>query len=361
MTERVYVELARVLDSIPPGLPPTESGVEFELLARLYTPDEALLVINMRLAYESAGDIAARAGAPPAGAFDTLKSAARRGLIRTQPGEQGPLFALNPQTAGIAGLAIPVHRHDSQLAVLAEQYFHESRGGSLSDAPAAYRIIPVRESISLNLTIHPYEQADEMLASAKSWGALNCICRLRTRQAGRGCDHPLESCLVFAPVEGAFDGDELIRAIDLEEALRILREAEDRGLVHSTGNFGDHHYNICNCCACCCGLLRGIMEFDRPTVMAHSDFFMTVEESECVGCGDCLERCHFGALSLVGGLCAIDRARCLGCGLCALACSPGALSLQRRPEGETPPRPADFDEWMTEHAEARGIPLAELR
>jgi electron transport complex protein RnfB len=268
---------------------------------------------------------------------------------------------LNPQTAGLAGYQLETLRHDPEVAKLGERYTQEIRRGSLSDAPAARRVIAVEESIPFNLAIHPYEQATEMLASAKPWGVLDCICRTQTRQAGRGCSHPLENCLVFAPVEDVFDNNESIRAIGQEEALRILREAEDRGLVHTIGNIGDHDFNICNCCACCCGLLRGVIEFQRPTVIAHSDFHITVDETVCEGCGDCIERCHFGALSLLNDVCVGDYARCVGCGLCTLACSLGALSLGRRPEGETPPRPADFGEWMAEHAERRGISLAELQ
>lgn len=361
MPDQVYQDLARKLDNIPPGFPATESGVELALLARLYTPEEATIVTAMRLTYESAGDIAARAGIDPGEASDILTGAALKGLVRTRAGEQEPLFGLNPQTVGFAGYGLETLRRDPEAAEVREQYIRESRGGSLSDVPAARRVIAVRESIPFNLTIHPYEQADEMLTSAKSWGVLDCICRTQTRQAGRGCSHPLENCLVFATVEGAFDDGDLVRAISQEEALRILREAEEKGLVHTTGNIGDHSYNICNCCACCCALLRGVIEFDRPTVVAHSDFYTTLDEAACDGCGDCLERCHFGAISLVGGLCTVDHARCLGCGLCSLACSSGALSLERRPAGETPPRHTDFGEWMAEHADGRGLSLAALQ
>jgi electron transport complex protein RnfB len=357
MFDQVYRELARKLDSIPPGFPATESGVELQLLARLYTREEATIVTAMRLTYETAGDIAARAAMDSGEAYDILSGAARKGLVRTRAGEVEPTFALNPQAVGFAGMQLGSLRHDAVVAELWEQFALETRGGSLSDAPAAFRVIAVEESIPFNLAIHPHEQATEMLTSAKSWGVLDCICRTQARQAGRGCSHPLESCLVFAPVGGAFDDDGSIRAISQGEALQILREARDRGSVHTTGNFGDHSYNICNCCACCCALLRGVIEFQRPTVIAHSDFAATVDEVACEGCSDCIERCDFGALSLLGGVCAVDHARCVGCGLCVLACSHGALSLGRRPEGEILPRPADFGEWMAEHAKGRGISL----
>ena len=359
MSDKIYRDLARKLDSIPSGFPSTESGVELLLLARLYTREEALLVTAMRLAYELAGDIAARAGVDPGSAYTILEGAARRGLVRRRSGTDVPEFALNPQTAGFAGLA--ALRDDAESAELAENYIQATRGGSLSDTPAARRVIPVGESIPFNLEIHPNERVTDMLESAESWGVIDCICRTQTRQAGRGCDHPLENCLVFAPVADAFDHQDSIRAISLEQAIEILRESEDRGLVHTTGNIGDHDFNICNCCACCCSLLRGVIEFQRPTVIAHSDFFAAVDDALCEGCGDCIERCHFAALSRAEGVCAVDHTRCVGCGLCTLGCSVGAMSVERRTVGETPPRPSNFGEWMAEHAEGRGISLAEVR
>jgi electron transport complex protein RnfB len=41
MFDQLYRAFARRLDSIPPGFPASKSGVELELLARLYTPEEA--------------------------------------------------------------------------------------------------------------------------------------------------------------------------------------------------------------------------------------------------------------------------------------------------------------------------------
>lgn len=90
MFDQVYRELARKLDSIPPGFPATESGVELQLLARLYTRAEATIVTAMRLTYEAAGVIATRAAMGPGVAYDILNGAARKGLVRTQTGEQEP-------------------------------------------------------------------------------------------------------------------------------------------------------------------------------------------------------------------------------------------------------------------------------
>jgi ferredoxin len=222
-------------------------------------------------------------------------------------------------------------------------------------------VIPVEQSITFEPEIFPYERASELLREAKAWGVRDCICRVQQRLVGKGCDHPVEVCLLFAPVEGVFDHSDVTRAITMEEALRILREAAEAGLVHSTANRRDGHYYICNCCSCCCGFLRSVVEFGVPTAVAHSDFRAVVDEEECVGCGDCIERCQFGALSVPGDVCVVDYARCVGCGQCATVCPSEALRLERRPDAETVAVPLDHEEWMAQRAQERGISLSDIK
>jgi len=357
MTEDVYRKLARRLDAIPNGFPATESGVELRLLAKIFTPEEAALASVMRLTREPAADIAARAGVDPDTAYRTLKGMARKGLIRFKKDKGQLTFGLMPFVVGIYEEQLP--RMDAELAALFEQYLQETRGGSfVRDAPAVHRVIPVGEAIPFDLEVFPYERATELLENAKSWGVRNCICRVQQRLVGKGCDRPVENCLVFAPVEGAFDHSQVERAITKEEALRILREAEEAGLVHTIGNYRERHRYICNCCICCCGILRSVAEFGVPTTAIRSDFHTVVDAEMCIGCGDCLERCQFGALSVPDDICVVDYDRCVGCGLCATVCPTDALHLERRPEGLVPP--ADIKEWMVQRAQGRGISIWEV-
>jgi len=367
MTEDIYRKLARRLDAIPNGFPATESGIELRLLAKIFTPEEAALASVMRLTREPAVVIAARAGADPDATYRTLKGMARKGQIRIKKGEGQLLFGLMPFAVGFYEEQLP--RLDAELATLFEQYLQETQGGSIvREAPAVHRVIPVGEAIPVDLEIFPYERATELLESAKSWGVRNCICRVQQKLVGKGCDRPIENCLVFAPVEGVFDHSQVDRAITKEEALQILREAEEAGLVHSTGNYRGGHSYVCNCCTCCCGILRSVAEFGVPTTAVRSDFHAVVDAEVCSGCGDCLERCQFGALSLPddvpstgsGQCCVVDYSRCVGCGLCATVCPTDALYLERRPEGEVPLPPADIKEWMVQRAQERGISIADV-
>ncbi|MFQ5858820.1 MAG: 4Fe-4S binding protein, partial [Anaerolineae bacterium] len=332
---------------------------ELRLLAKIFTPEEAALASVMRLTREPTADIAARAGVDADTAYRTLKGMARQGQIRIKKGKGQLAFGLRPFVVGFYEEQLP--RMDAELAALFEQYLQETEGARfVRDEPAIHRVIPVGEAIPFDLEIFPYERASELLEEAKSWGVRDCICRVQQKLVGKGCDRPTENCLVFAPVEGAFDRSQVDRALTKEEALQILHEAEEAGLVHSTGNYRDQHYYICNCCTCCCGILRSVAEFGVPTTAVRSDFHSVVDAEMCIGCEDCIERCQFGALSVPDDVCLVDYSRCVGCGLCATVCPTDALYLERRPEGEVPPPPADINDWMVQRAQERGISISDV-
>jgi ferredoxin len=347
------------LDAIPNGFPTTESGVELRLLAKIFTPDEAALAAVMRYAREPAADIAARAGIEPAEAYRMLKRMARKGQVRFGRREGQLLFGLLPFVIGIYEEQLP--RMDRELAELFEEYLQETQGAGVArEAPAINRIIPVGEAVAVDLEVFPHEQATELLESAQAWGVRECICRLQQKLVGKGCDHATENCLVFAPVPGFFNHSRVDRPITKEEALKILHEAEEAGLVHTAGNFRDRHSYICNCCTCCCALLRSVAEFGAPAAIARSDFEASVDAASCIGCGECVERCQFAALSVPDDVSVVDPGRCVGCGVCAVVCPTEALKLERRPEGEVSPPPENFRDWMTQRARRRELDIAEM-
>ena len=354
-----YRKLAQRLDAIPNGFPPTESGVELKLLAKIYTPEQAALAAVMRLTPEPAAAIAARLGWEPAATYDTLKDMARHGLIRAQRDEQELTFGLMPFVVGVYEAQLA--RMDEELAQLFEAYFQESFGRQvLSTSPSVHRIIPIEQSIAVDMEVFPYERASQLLEGGHSFGVRDCICRVEKQLLGQGCDHPVENCLVFHPAENAFGRSRTIRPISKEEALQVLREATDSGLVHSSANVQKGHGYICNCCTCCCGILRGLTEFGNADAMARSDFHAAVEADLCTACEVCLDTCPFGALSLPDDVVQADLSRCMGCGLCIPSCPSEALSLMRKPEAEVTPPPVDEQAWLVEKARSRNIALHEI-
>lgn len=77
----------------------------------------------------------------------------------------------------------------------------------------------------------------------------------------------------------------------------------------------------------------------RANVVTRSSFAgnprAVVDEDFCEGCGDCLDRCRFGALSLSDkGFAVIDPWMCESCGACAQACRVDAISFVPHRAGE---------------------------
>lgn len=358
MNDEFYRRLARRLDAIPLGFSSTESGVELRLLAKMFTPEEALLASVMRLTPEAASDIASRADIDFEDAQKHLDEMVSKGLIYADTGEDRVTFGLK-DFLDFNFEQLP--RLDKEWAQILEQYMQETEGGSIvNDPPPVFRIIPVDESISRDATILPYEQASELVEEAKSWAVRDCFCRVQRQLIGKGCDHPTETCLRLAPYEAFFEESDVDRLLTKEDALNLLKLASESGLVHTTENQRDGHWIICNCCTCSCTFLRTISEFGHLYPIAYSDFRSTVNERICDGCGDCIEYCQFGAMLLSGGKCLVDNSRCNGCGLCIASCPTDAIQLERVPNSESVTPPTNQHEWMLQRSEARGISLSDI-
>ena len=86
MEQEIYSRLAKHLDNLPGGFPPTESGVELRILKRLFTPEEAELAVYLTLIPEETQVIAGRAGSPPDETARRLEETAKKGLILRRHG-----------------------------------------------------------------------------------------------------------------------------------------------------------------------------------------------------------------------------------------------------------------------------------
>ena len=164
MTEDVYRRLAHTLHSIPNGFPPTESGVELRLLAKIFAPEEAALASVMRLTWEPADEIAARAGVDAKAAHRRLKTMARKGQIYAGRKDRQLKFRLMPFAVGIYEEQLP--RIDEEFAMLFEQYYQEAQGAFNRYEPALHRVIPVEEAVPAGIEIYPYERATELVEKA---------------------------------------------------------------------------------------------------------------------------------------------------------------------------------------------------
>ena len=347
-----FALLADELNKIPNGFPRTESGVELKILAKLFSPEDAALAATLGMEPKSLGEIAKENQLGEAEAKQRLIGMVKRGLIDIKREEgRGFAFHLIPFVVGFYERQNA--KIDKEFAELFEQYYHESFHRTMLSEPSVHRVIPLEKAIPVDIDVMPYEKASTYLDQARSWGVLDCICRVQKKLIGQGCEHSVRNCLVFSPKPGAFDRSEEIESLSREEALEILAQADREGLVHSVNNAQTEVFYVCNCCTCSCGILRGMVEYGSENSIARSDFFATVDPELCTGCESCLERCPFEAMSMADGICEVDRKACYGCGLCIASCETEALTLVKKSPEELVAPPADDAAWRELRAAGR--------
>lgn len=179
-------------------------------------------------------------------------------------------------------------------------------------ADIGMHVIPVEKAIEMENESVDLEHISHWLNKYEGkYAASPCSCRRSRLTHGEGCaDDPEGWCIAVGDmadyvVETQKDG----RYIDKEEALEILKAAEDNGFVHQITNIDGANkiFAICNCNVNVCYALRTSQLFNTPN-MSRSAYVAKVEKANCVACGKCVEFCPAGAVKLGQKLC--DKEGC---------------------------------------------------
>lgn len=222
----------------------------------------------------------------------------------------------------------PKEYHDLWKRFMEEEWPDYARMEVQRTPTADGRIIPIEKSINTGKQqVLDSESVSTIIQNAKHITVTNCICRV----IQRNCDMPLETCLQVDNSAKYMLDRGIGRAITREEAMDILKECEDAGLVHMTLNRSSVDHFICNCCECCCFALPLVIK-EGLNLCAPSRYQAEIDPELCSSCGTCLDRCHFNAIEESGtegdepGM-IVDLAKCMGCGLCYSTCPEQAIRL----------------------------------
>ncbi|MHB0870249.1 MAG: 4Fe-4S binding protein [Chloroflexota bacterium] len=351
-----YTRLAAALDALPNGFPRTPGGKEIRILQKIFSHEEAHLASHLTGQMELPSAIAPRVGLPAEQVAAQLKSLAKRGMVWLDLDRQARSwrFRLAPFVVGMYEASLEMLDHE--LAHLVEDYMAEGGAeGIMRPEPALHRVLPARHALPTEWVL-PYEDVLKILDQARSFSVRECICRSQQDHLGRKCDFPTHNCLTFS----GFGRPPGPRDISRAEALALLDECERIGLVHTVSNVVRDVYYVCNCCGCCCGILRGVTERGIENSVARATYLAEIDPERCTGCGNCLQRCQVKAIAEAEGVAVVDANRCIGCGLCVTGCSAGAVALRRRPDWETIHPPETFAEWEHQRLHHRQQASAEL-
>ncbi|MHA2392902.1 MAG: ATP-binding protein [Promethearchaeota archaeon] len=201
--------------------------------------------------------------------------------------------------------------------------------------------IPVNMKIKAENYVLSLENAKKILSKARRISITDCKCKERRMN----CEAPLNIHIDMNLTAESKIKDGIAREITLDEALSILEQTHELGLVHMALGQGEFYEpgvinTICSCCSCCCGLLSGILRFGLAPHLITPQAYTVTDTTTCDDCGACAERCQFGAREIINGSLSFNPSLCFGCGLCVNKCSTHAIKIIEKPmKAIQPPKP----------------------
>ncbi len=320
----------------PMGCP--SSPEIYEILKNLFTEEEAEVASCMVFVPKAVDWIAKRAKVEQNEVQMILETLANKGVIYARKKDNEWGYALLPIMPGI--FEFPYMKGKKKkipenLSNLWKSYMPKFLKEVGSSRMRFSRVIPIEDEIITIPAILTYEMVYKLIDCAKTVGIAHCACR----ELEQKCNASREACMIFDETCDFLVQRGFARYLSKEEMKEKLLKFDEEGLVHQVNNSKDKLVFICNCCPCCCGLLRSLIELGNPNVFTGSGFIPEVDEQYCTGCRICEdERCPMHAITVVNAVANVNKEKCIGCGLCVTGCPNSALKLVRR---EGIPEPAE--------------------
>ena len=344
MDDLLYDQLTDALNQRGGAFPAIKCQVFRDLMEAVFSDEDARLAVEMPILPVTTDEMADRMKKDLGGVRNGLDAMARKGILfTTQTGEKR-IYVLLPLIPGILENQMMKGETDErtrEIARLFTEYLailmdlEKSGSGLLPKIPFA-RVIAINEDIPADISVQPYDRLLDYLDKAGNFALAVCHCRHMYELMGDPCSKPKDVCLAVGPGAQYMIDYGLAKAISKEEALTVLKRAEDAGLVHVVSNTGKNIDFICNCCSCHCDNLRAFKRRSIGGRAAPSSFIAEVKAEVCTGCGNCITRCPMEALTMNDDLANVRREDCIGCGLCVSTCPTEAIVLTAREQSYVP-------------------------
>jgi electron transport complex protein RnfB len=339
LEDEIYRKLQRHLDSLPVGLPVSDTGGDIKVLKAFFTPEEARFATFLDFFPATARDIWRRVkrklGMSLEETEKMLESMRNKGLIyHGEDPETGTMLYLNAPLA-IGFFEFAVNKLNKEKVEALEEYLGTFLQEFFSTGIPQVRTIPINAAVTPDLNIMPYDEVWNLVDQMKGPFAIApCVCVQEQELLGHKCAHKLtERCLTNSKwyVE---QGN--AREVTKEEAIALIKKAQEDGLVIQPGNYKKGEW-LCLCCGCCCGILSNVKKLDKPAQLLATNHYSEIDPNACVACGVCVDRCPMDAITLEE-VATINRDRCIGCGVCIPTCDAKAIHLKRKAQVTEPPK-----------------------
>ena len=299
-----YHLLQERLDRMVTGAP--DSPVLQQILRLLFTPEEAELAARIPTLC-SLKALAKRVGRDVAGLDSMIIAMAGRGLVLDLEHRGERWVCLAPVVIGFFEFTFMRVRDDAPVAELArlfEDYFFEEGGRfarSVFEGDTQIGRSLVREAAIPEgnfAEVLDWERATRLVKTARTVGVSECACRHHASHLGKACDAPQRVCMTLNSGAETLMRGGIAEKISNADGLKILAECQAAGLAQTADNVQKGVGYICNCCGCCCGMMRASKTFGLAHAIVSSNWIAAVHAEKCSGCGICVKACPPGALAL---------------------------------------------------------------
>ena len=217
-----------------------------------------------------------------------------------------------------------IHHHDWIVNKIEERIAKLMTGDIEPSVP-----IPSKKSLEISHIVSPLEKTRAVLEGSSIIANVECDCR---KYSSNPCDAPLDVCLI---IDSEIAQDAITegkgKKVTISEALNILENTLQIGLVHMLLHFrGGSYHAICSCCSCCCHDIVALLKYDYKDLVEKSEYIAKHNADECINCKNCVKYCNFKAFESTEEEVHFDEDKCYGCGVCVVHCSSGALLLEKR-------------------------------
>jgi len=352
-SDREHRLLRRQLDRTVTGAP--DSPVLLKILEILFSREDARLARRFPFQLTPLDRLSERLGIAEDRLAEKMDSMARRGLVFDVEHQGRRYFALAPVVIGLFEFTFMRARDDlpvAELGRLFDEYFTRDerfpRAIFRQDTQIGRSF--VREEAlpqGDHIEILDWERASHVVRSASAIGVSLCACRHKAAHAGNACHAPRRVCLSFNFAADSLIRNGLAEGISAGEAMDILARCKEAGLAQTGDNVRRKVTFICNCCGCCCEMVRAVKTYAIRNAIVTSNWIMDVDAARCQGCGQCAQACPVDAIRIETAApqdgreerkrAACDEDLCLGCGVCYSACEFGAIAMKPRPRRVLPP------------------------
>lgn len=357
----VYVNLRNKIDRMGKGVGTFPGPDGYQLIMHEWSEEDAQHELEMPLLeYFNAYDYAQVSGRDQDECAQILDDMARRCLVYHVNRGGNDYYTLLPHINGFWEFCELKHFYqnggdskifigdnsDECLSSVAE--FNQcSIFGPMHDDFAntfpIFRSYPISEDVIAEDTFAPYMDWRAIIKRQPTITVSPCQCRLRWESLGIDwpTDHPTRTCLSLGEMAEYFIENGIGEQITQDEAIAIVEDAIDHGMVPESIATKDADI-ICCCHGDSCGNLMGFRAGggNNPAWKNFNAYVLNYDKDTCIQCGACIERCPMHAIKFGDDGYCLHNTTCVRCGQCVSVCPVSARVLKVRED--FPEYPYDY-------------------